>query len=149
MNGQEIISTQRRRRQFRVRNRLKSGRPRLSVFRSGRHIYAQVIDDSTGRTLAAASSLEVSLRGKLGSGGNTAWRGGNGIIDNRRPAIGIGTVGDGSLGIADCSGTNSWSGGDSDNSTTLGQTVGTAACTARRTRSCYCSCLRTITTNSW
>ena len=72
MNGQEIISTQRRRRQFRVRNRLKSGRPRLTVFRSGRHIYAQGIDDSTGRTLAAASSVEVSLRGKLGSGGNKA-----------------------------------------------------------------------------
>ena len=56
MNGQEIIATQRRRRQFRVRNRLKSGRPRLSVFRSGRHMYAQVIDDATGKTLAAASS---------------------------------------------------------------------------------------------
>lgn len=71
MNGQEIIATQRRRRQFRVRNRLKSGRPRLSVFRSGRHIYAQVIDDATGRTLASASSLETALRGKV-SGGNCA-----------------------------------------------------------------------------
>ena len=70
MNGQEIIATQRRRRQFRVRNRLKSGRPRLSVFRSGRHIYAQVIDDSTGTTLASASTLETTLRGKVGSGGN-------------------------------------------------------------------------------
>ena len=72
MNNQEIIATQRRRRQFRVRNRLKSGRPRLSVFRSGRHIYAQVIDDVSGKTLAAASTLETSLRGKAGSGGNCA-----------------------------------------------------------------------------
>lgn len=70
MKAQEIIATQKRRRQFRVRNRLKSGRPRLSVFRSGRHIYAQVIDDSTGRTLVAASTLETSLRGKVNSGGN-------------------------------------------------------------------------------
>ena len=38
------------------------GRPRLSVFRSGKHIYAQVIDDAQGRTLAAASSLDKALR---------------------------------------------------------------------------------------
>lgn len=37
-------------------------RPRLNVFRSGKHIYAQVIDDSTGRTLVAASTLDESLR---------------------------------------------------------------------------------------
>ena len=70
MKSQEIIATQKRRRQFRVRNRLKTGRPRLSVFRSGKHIYAQVIDDATGHTIAAASTLEESLRGKPGSGGN-------------------------------------------------------------------------------
>jgi large subunit ribosomal protein L18 len=70
MSNQEVIATQKRRRQFRVRNRLKTGRVRLSVFRSGKHIYAQVIDDATGRTLAAASTLEEKLRGKKGSGGN-------------------------------------------------------------------------------
>lgn len=46
------------------------GRPRLSVHRSSRFIYAQIIDDTKGVTLAAASSLESSLRSSLKSGGN-------------------------------------------------------------------------------
>ena len=59
------------RRQARLRYQLKqksAGRPRLSVFRSGKHIYAQVIDDTAGRTLAAASSLEKPMRGELKTG---------------------------------------------------------------------------------
>ena len=62
-------------RQFRVRKALRkvaSGRPRLSIFRSSAHIYAQVIDDRQGRTLAAASSLEKDLRGKLNTGADQA-----------------------------------------------------------------------------
>jgi large subunit ribosomal protein L18 len=59
----------RRRSRLRYQLRLKSGgRPRLSVFRSGRHIYAQVIDDAQGRTVAAASSLEKAMRGSLKTG---------------------------------------------------------------------------------
>ena len=57
------------RRQSRVRRRLRrapNARPRLSVFRSNRHIYVQIIDDSCGETLAAASSREEALAGASG-----------------------------------------------------------------------------------
>jgi large subunit ribosomal protein L18 len=47
-----------------------SGRARLSVFRSSKHIYAQVIDDNRGETVAAASSLEKPMRGSLKTGAN-------------------------------------------------------------------------------
>lgn len=59
------------RRKQRVRTQLRKvggGRPRLSVFRSSKHIYAQVIDDVDGRTVASASSLEKDLRGSLKTG---------------------------------------------------------------------------------
>jgi large subunit ribosomal protein L18 len=61
------------RRKARVRTRIRhnaSGRPRLSVFRSGKNIYVQVIDDAKGQTLAAASTLEKDLRGGAKSGAN-------------------------------------------------------------------------------
>jgi large subunit ribosomal protein L18 len=63
------------RRAARVRRQLKkvSGdRPRLSVHRSSKHIYAQVIDDAKGHTLAAASSLEGDLKTSLKTGADTA-----------------------------------------------------------------------------
>ena len=62
-------------RQARVRRSIKknsSGRPRLSVHRSSEHIYAQVIDDAKGTTLAAASSMDKTLKGALKSGANKA-----------------------------------------------------------------------------
>lgn len=56
----------RRRRHLRVRKRVEGSakRPRLAVYRSNRYIYAQVIDDDAGRTVAAASSQEKSMRKK-------------------------------------------------------------------------------------
>src|SRR3954462_15893871 len=61
------------RRKARVRRAIKkasNGRPRLSVFRSSKQIYAQIIDDDRGHTLAAASSVEKDTRGKLKTGAN-------------------------------------------------------------------------------
>ncbi len=53
----------------RAKLRKKAGdRPRLSVFRSGKHIYAQVIDDRNGRTVAAASTLDKELKDKFKTG---------------------------------------------------------------------------------
>jgi large subunit ribosomal protein L18 len=63
------------RRSRRVRHTLKrtaNGRVRLSVFRSSKHIYAQVIDDTSGRTMAAASSLDKDLKGALPKGSDLA-----------------------------------------------------------------------------
>ena len=59
------------RRQRRARYALRKAageRPRLSVFRSGKHIYAQVIDDQAGRTVAAASTIEKAMREGLKTG---------------------------------------------------------------------------------
>jgi len=59
------------RRKARLRYQLRqksSGRPRLSVFRSGKHIYAQIIDDAAGRTVAAASTLDKDLKASLKTG---------------------------------------------------------------------------------
>lgn len=56
-------------RRVRVRKKIRgtANRPRLSVFRSNRYVYAQLIDDVAGRTLAAASSLDSELQGEQGS----------------------------------------------------------------------------------
>ena len=61
-----------------VRTKLRQaakGRLRLSVFRSSKHIYAQVIDDAAGRTLAAASSLDADLKANLKTGADMPPRG--------------------------------------------------------------------------
>jgi large subunit ribosomal protein L18 len=62
----------RRKRHRRVRNTVigTAQKPRLNVFRSVCNIYAQVIDDATGQTLVAASTLDGELKGQLKSGGN-------------------------------------------------------------------------------
>ncbi|WP_037435235.1 50S ribosomal protein L18, partial [Sinorhizobium fredii] len=63
------------RRASRVRRQIKAvanGRPRLSVHRSSKNIYAQIIDDVAGKTIAAASTLEADLKSALKTGADTA-----------------------------------------------------------------------------
>ena len=84
------------RRQRRARYALRkaaNGRLRLSVFRSGKHIYAQVIDDVKGATLAAASSLDEGVKGKIKTGANKDAATAVGkLIAERAIAAGVKTV---------------------------------------------------------
>ncbi len=67
MERSEVKRKARLRRHRRVRKKVqgRDGRPRLSVFRSARHIYAQIIDDTRGHTLASASTLDKELKNHL------------------------------------------------------------------------------------
>ncbi len=93
MSHVDSRSAQRVKRHERLRLRLSgtSGRPRLAVFRSLNHIYAQVIDDTTGKTLAAASSLESTLRGAEGTKSDHAKSVGK-LLAERAKAAGVDRV---------------------------------------------------------
>ncbi len=81
-------------RRQRVRSKLRSqvaGRPRLSVHRTGRHIYAQVIDDSKGATLASASTLDKDVKAKNGATAEAAAEVGKRVAEAAKKA-GITTV---------------------------------------------------------
>lgn len=85
----------RRRRHLRVRKKVfgTAARPRLAVFRSATHIYAQVIDDQRGHTLAAASTMDPTIR-KAAEGSNKtglAQQVGSTVAE-RAKAAGVGTV---------------------------------------------------------
>ena len=84
------------RRQFRTRKSIFGGpeRPRLSVFRSDKHIYAQLIDDSAGKTLVSVASTSADVRGaELKNGGNVAAAKKVGkVIAEKAKAIGISKV---------------------------------------------------------
>jgi large subunit ribosomal protein L18 len=77
------------RRRRRVRTALRAraaGKPRLSVHRSGKHIYAQVIDDAAGVTIASASTLDKDLKGKTGATRDGAAAVGKTVAERARKA---------------------------------------------------------------
>jgi large subunit ribosomal protein L18 len=80
-------------RKDRIRRKLSgtAERPRLSVYKSLKHIYAQVVDDTTGRTLVSASSMEADLRGAEGDKTAKARKVGE-LIAERAKAAGIESV---------------------------------------------------------
>jgi large subunit ribosomal protein L18 len=95
MDHSKQLVRQRQRRSYRVSKRLHgtTERPRLCVARSHKHIAVQIVDDETGKTLAAASSLDKKLAGKLKSGGNrTAAQAVGKAIAERAIAAGIKAV---------------------------------------------------------
>jgi large subunit ribosomal protein L18 len=90
--GQSNREAQRQKRHQRVRKRVTgtSERPRLNIFRSSKHIHAQIVDDVGGRTLVAASSLVKELRAQLKKGGDkAAARAVGQLIGQRAKAKGI------------------------------------------------------------
>ena len=77
------------RRRRRVRSALRAragGKPRLSVHRSGRHIYAQVIDDAAGKTIVAASTLDKDLKDKAGATCDSASSVGKALAERAKKA---------------------------------------------------------------
>jgi large subunit ribosomal protein L18 len=81
----------RKRRHERVRKRVDGSpeRPRLNIFRSHLHIYAQVIDDEAGRTLAAASSVEPALKGQVKGGNVEGAKAVGKLVAERAAAAGV------------------------------------------------------------
>ena len=67
LSSRQLQERRKSRVRFQIRKRA-AGRPRLSIFRSSKHIYAQIIDDTQGVTLVAASSIEKDLKGSLKTG---------------------------------------------------------------------------------
>ncbi len=93
MANSKTARASRLRRHVRVRKQLRgtADRPRLAVFRSNQHIYAQVIDDDAGHTLAQASDIEDSLRSGGGTKSDRA-KGVGQLVAQRAKAAGIETI---------------------------------------------------------
>ena len=70
VKSERLVKRFRRKKSIRKRIEGSVERPRLSIFRTSSHMYAQIIDDTTGNTVASASTLSKELKGKLKSSGN-------------------------------------------------------------------------------
>ena len=92
MNRSQARTEARGRVRIRIRQRIRGNteRPRLAIFKSGRHIYAQVIDDGNGATLAHASSLDAGLRKESAKGTNKDAAGKvGGLVAERAKKAGV------------------------------------------------------------
>ena len=87
--GQKLSTFEKRRQRVRTSLRARGGqRPRLSIHRSGRHIYAQIIDDAQGKTVAAASTIEKDVRNKSGANIDAATLVGK-VVAERAKKVGV------------------------------------------------------------
>lgn len=85
--AQKLTPFERRRQRVRTGLRARGGgRARLSIHRSGRHIYAQIIDDAAGKTVASASSLEKDARAKSGANLDAAVAVGKAVAERAKAA---------------------------------------------------------------
>jgi len=91
LTTRELFERRKRRVRYGVR-KAANGRPRLSVFRSNRYIYAQIVDDREGRTLVAASSLEKDLRARRSAGNCEAAQAVGARLAERAVAAGLNEV---------------------------------------------------------
>ena len=92
LNPKQLQQRRKRRNRYRLGQAAK-GRPRLSVFRSSKHIYAQVIDDASGKTVAAASTLDKDVKSGLKSGANAdAAKAVGKVVADRAVKAGVTTV---------------------------------------------------------
>lgn len=92
LKAKRLYQRRRRRNRYKLKQ-VAGGRPRLSVFRSGKNIYAQVIDDKAGHTVASASSLDKDLRGNLKTGADiAAAREVGALVAKRAAAAGVSEV---------------------------------------------------------
>lgn len=85
--AQKLSTFEKRRQRVRTSLRARAGsRPRLSIHRSGRHIYAQIIDDAAGKTVAAASTIEKDARAKSGANLDAAVAVGKAVAERAKKA---------------------------------------------------------------
>jgi large subunit ribosomal protein L18 len=85
--GQKFSTFEKRRQRVRTSLRARAGqRPRLSIHRSGRHIYAQIIDDTAGKTVASASTVEKDARTKSGANLDAAVLVGKAVAERAKKA---------------------------------------------------------------
>lgn len=92
INAKELFKRRQRRNRHAL-SKVGGGKPRLSVFRSGRHIYAQIINDAEGRTIAQASTVDKELRAQISKGATAEAAASVGkLIGERAVAAGIDKV---------------------------------------------------------